>query len=172
MNKLAIAALAACLAAPLSAGEQPMTVTANPTFSEWVSKISESLDRAMSTANLSRTEAGITYVRFTRGEDGRPQNISTMKAGPSQPNLDRVGRTVVRRIGTLPPMFRGARQNLTIEAAIIVARDADELHQLRAPPVGARAGIPGAQLVVGDVDERVARVLRLAARRPRAEPIA
>lgn len=108
-----------------------MTVTANPTFSEWVSKTSESLDRAMSTANLSRTEAGITYVRFTRGEDGRPQNISTMKAGPSQPNLDRVGRTVVRRIGTLPPMFRGARQNLTIEAAIIVARDADELHQLK-----------------------------------------
>ena len=109
-----------------------MTVTANPSFSEWVSKASDSLDRAMSAANLSRSEAGVTYVRFNRGDDGRPQNIATVKAGPSQPNLDRVGRSVVRRIDALPPMFHGARQNLTIEAAIIVAKDEDDLDRLKA----------------------------------------
>lgn len=131
MSKIAIAALAACLATTVSA-QQQMTVTANPSFNDWVQNASRTLDSAFDRVNLSRSETGITYVRFNADPNGKPQNITTVSTGERKPNLERVARKVVGNIRTLPPMFVGAKPNQLVEAAIIVASDQDQLDTLLA----------------------------------------
>lgn len=135
MNKIAIAALAACLATSVSAQQQQghqMTVTANSQFTEWAQNASRTLDSAFERVNLSRSETGITYVRFNTDANGTPQNIATVSTKERKPNLERVGRKVISNIRAMPPLFKGARPNQLIEAAIIVAKDQDQLESLTA----------------------------------------
>ncbi|GGD95430.1 hypothetical protein GCM10011515_14110 [Tsuneonella deserti] len=109
-----------------------MTVTANPSFTSWVQNASRSLDRAMGRVDLSRSETGITYVRFNCDENGKPQNIKTVASSERKPNLDRVGRQTVGKIRTLYPLFNGARPNQLIEAAVIVADNQYDLEKMLA----------------------------------------
>lgn len=132
MNKFVVAALAACLAMPVSAEQPEMIVTANSSFNSWVQNASRSLDHAMKRVDVAHSETGVTYVRFNCDPNGKPQNISTVASGVQHPFLDRVGRQVIKRIRTLHPMFDGARPNQLVEAAIIVAEDQAELDRLRA----------------------------------------
>jgi hypothetical protein len=131
MHKIVIAAMAACLATSASAG-QDMTVTANRSIDSWVQDASRSLDSALDRVDLSRSETGITYVRFNCDEEGTPQNVATVRMGGSKPNLARAGRNAVRKIRTLHPLFEGARPNQLVEAAIVVADDQDQLDRLLA----------------------------------------
>jgi hypothetical protein len=130
VNKLLIAAFAACLATSVSA-KQEMTVTANPSFASWAETSSRTLGEAFDRVDLSRSEAGITYVRFTCDEDGRPQNITTVPSREGKPNLARVGRKAIANIHALP-MFAGARPDQVIEAAIIVADGQDQMDRMLA----------------------------------------
>jgi hypothetical protein len=132
MNKLVVAALAACLATTVSAKQPEMVVTANPSFTSWVQNASRSLDYAMMRVDLARSESGVTYVRFNCDPNGKPQNITTMSSAVRHPVLDRVGRQVIKRVRTLHPMFDGARPGQLVEAAIIVADDQAQLDRLRA----------------------------------------
>jgi hypothetical protein len=132
MNKLVLAAFAACLATSVSAKPQQMVVTGNPSLSSWVEAASRDVDSALERVDISRSETGITYVRFTCDEEGRPQNISTVKTRGYAPNLDRVGRQTISRIKTLHPMFDGAQSNQPVEAAIVIAEDQRQLDRLLA----------------------------------------
>ncbi|MDZ4308777.1 hypothetical protein [Allopontixanthobacter sp.] len=117
------------LASPVSA-QQQMTVTANPSFANWVESTSRTIDSSLKKVNISRSEAGVTYVRFNCGEDGKPRNIATVHSGAFKPELARIGRRVVSRINSLHPLFEGAQPNQLYEAAIIIARDEEELESL------------------------------------------
>lgn len=132
MNKIAIAVLAACLATSVSAKQEEMTVTANPSFTTWIETATRTLDSAFDKVNLSHSETGVTYVRFNTDENGMPQNIATVSSGERKPNLQRVGRKAVGNIRTLGPLFDGAKPNMLVEAAIIVADDQDQLDGLLA----------------------------------------
>lgn len=133
MNRILIAGAAAIfLATSASAGDQPITVTARPSFSDWMASTSQILTDALKRTDLARAETGITYVRFTQDEAGKPQGVSTVKSGSFKPNLDRAGRAVARRMRALPPLFNGARPDTTIEAAIVVANDRHQLERLTA----------------------------------------
>ena len=163
MIKIAIAALAACIATSASAQQQPqqqMTVTANSQFTDWVQNASRTLDAAFDNVDLSHSETGITYVRFNTDENGKPQNIATVSTGERKPYLARVGREVVGNIRAMPPMFKGARPNQQIEAAIIVAGNHAHLQKLlakaneRARQQNARwaaSGAPNAVVALGVV---------------------
>lgn len=131
MNKLVVAALAACLATTVSAKQPQMTVTANTSVDVWVQNASRTLDQALKRTDLARSETGVTYVQFNTDADGKPRNITTVDTGKFQPNLDRVGRQAVKRMRSLQPTFEGARPNQLIEAAIVVADNQDELDNFR-----------------------------------------
>ena len=124
------AALAASLAVSASAGEQTIKVTANTSLNDWVASASESLGDSLDRMNVARSETGITYVRFTCSPDGTPQNIATVASSGYKPNLDRVGREAVRRVGSLHPLFAGAKPDQVFEAAIIVADDQRQLERM------------------------------------------
>lgn len=132
MNKFAIAALAVCLATSVSAKPQIMVVTGGPSFPNWVENTSRSVSSALDRVDISRSETGITYVQFSCDEEGKPQNITTVRSGRYSPNLDRVGRRAVARIKTLHPMFVGAQPNQVVEAAIIIAEDKRHMDSLLA----------------------------------------
>lgn len=130
MNKLVLAAFAACLATSVSAKPQQMVVTGNPSLPSWVESTSRSVDSALERVNISRSETGVTYVRFTCDEAGKPQNITTVRTGMHAPNLDRVGRQTISKIKSLHPMFDGAQPNQLVEAAIVIADDQREIDRL------------------------------------------
>lgn len=132
MKKLAIAALAACLATSVSAEPEvlPMVVTASPSMTNWVETASRSLNSALARVDISRSETGITYVQFNCDESGKPKNIRTVRSQGYDSGLARVGRRTIGRIRSLHPMFAGARPNQLIEAAIIVADDQRQYDRL------------------------------------------
>lgn len=149
MNKLVLAALAATLATSVSAKEE-LTVTANPSFSAWIDAATRTLGVAFEKVNLSRSETGITYVRFNTDENGKPENIATVTSGERKPNLQRIGRKAIGNIRTLHPLYDGAKPNMLVEAAIVVADDQDQLDGLLAK-VHERARLQNARVAASGV---------------------
>ena len=122
MKKLLLAAVAACMASSVSANPPQMVVTGSPSLPSWIENASRAVDSALERVNIARSETGVTYVRFTCDETGKPQNITTVRTGMHAPNLDRVGRQTISKIKSLHPMFDGAQPNQLVEAAIVIAR--------------------------------------------------
>ncbi len=130
MNRLILATASTCLigAMPVAAEPGQVVVTANPELNEWVTSVNQELDRRLSRIDTSRAQPGVTYVRFTRREDGRTQDVELMEGG--DPQLNRVGRVAVHHL-RIPTMPVGSKAGQIYEAAIIVADSPEELKDMK-----------------------------------------
>jgi hypothetical protein len=118
------------MASSVSANPPQMVVTGSPSLPSWIENASRAVDSALERVDVSRSQTGVTYVRFNCDENGKPQNIKTVKNGRYNPTLEHVGRQTIRRIRTLHPMFVGAEKGQEVEAAIVVADNQRQLDHL------------------------------------------
>jgi TonB family protein len=120
----------AATAAPAISKNQPIVVSA----ASVEAKVSRDLDRQLeNAARTARYDHGDGYamVRFTRGADGRPENISFYRrSGVS--GVDRLARTAVKRLGLNGGLPDTGVANQPFQANIVLATSQPAFERLAA----------------------------------------
>lgn len=135
MTKLDALSLSAALAfaaaaAPALSEQKEIVVSSDSAIAE----ISRDLDSQLEVAaGLAREAHGDGYaiVRFERGADGRPENVTFYRRSGSS-SVDRLARTAVRRLGAREGLPDTGVANQQFQANIVLATSQDSLRELSA----------------------------------------
>ena len=117
-------------AAPALSGPKEIVVSSDSAVVE----MSQDLDRQLDlTARQLRENHGDGYaiVRFARGENGRPANVSFYRRSGS-PSVDRLARTAVRRLGGQGGLPDTGVAGQTYQANIVLANSEESARKLTA----------------------------------------
>ena len=143
--KPVIAALCACLLAPVASARQgpsQLTVVAPEkgaiSYDKWTDRTASRLSRSIRQAtSLYRDgeSTGYTRVQFRLSQQGRPTNVA-LASSSSSGSINRISMRAIRTMGSLYPLPQGIASGSRFEAWIVVANDAaereDMLSSLRA----------------------------------------
>lgn len=158
MSKLPTLALACALA--LAAAGNPALSQPAPSQDEIVvssdaavAELSRDLDRQLSASWLDRNGNGEGYaiVRFERGADGRPDNVTFYRRSGSG-SVDRMARTAVRRLGAERglPVTKDPEQKFQANIVVANSRQAHKklVHRLAQAEARRLASSPAERTVL------------------------
>ena len=115
-------------ASPALAGPKDIVVSSDSA----VAQVSHDLDRQLDFAARQMRDAhgdGYAIVRFERGADGRPANVTFYRRSGSS-SVDRLARQAVRRLGARDGLPDTGVANQTYQANIVLANSEDSRREL------------------------------------------
>lgn len=125
---LALALAFGAAAAPAVSGPRDIVVSSDSAVAE----VSQDLNRQLDlTARQMRETHGDGYaiLRFERGADGRPENVTFYRRSGSS-SVDRLARTAVRRLGGRDGLPDTGVSNQAYQANIVLANSEESRRKL------------------------------------------
>lgn len=134
MNRIVFFAIASTLPAAAfvaPAHSQQIVVTSDRSVAAFIEEVSTNLDRELARTYVPArsSPSGYAIVRFERGEDGRPENVTLFRSARDR-EVNRIARRAVARLPSLHPLPGELREGQQLQANIVIANSEESYERL------------------------------------------